>query len=233
MPRMRSRTKWPPRNDGLSGWRFTQPQTQWSLPPNLDFVRARDAIINHRQGNPWLLTEHKLSLDPEQVGNELDSFEAHLMMSEGYLDFIVMDDLPKIWRPQRVKRPVAAAVVQGAKNTAAGISLVKDWIGDGLTQVEQNVAEDRAVICAGCPVNGDPNFLENLTGAASEELKALMEVRHDMKLSTAMDDQLHTCKACGCALKLKVWTPLKHIVAHLKDDVKSQLDPRCWVLKAE
>ena len=66
--------------------------------------------------------------------------------------------------------------------------------------------------------------------AEVSEVEARGEVTVLLSLATAVDDQLGSCTACICPLKLKVHCPADYIQAHLKPAVKAQLDPRCWML---
>jgi hypothetical protein len=121
-----------------------------------------------------------------------------------------------------------------------GVAIVQDWLGDGLKPVEPELSAKRAAVCVKCPQNGDPNFMERLTGAAAEALRSLMIIRDDLSAKTPFDDQLHQCKICSCNLRLKVHTPIEHIAKHTPPDQAAALagvtidkdgaPMQCWLI---
>jgi hypothetical protein len=88
-------------------------------------------------------------------------------------------------------------------------------------------------VCAGCPQNQESNTTEWVYSKVAGGIKLLMEVRDEMKLSTTLDGDLQTCKACSCDLKLKVHAPMDHVLAHTSLETRGALDKNCWVLKAK
>ena len=113
---------------------------------------------------------------------------------------------------------------------AEGTGLLVDWLGSGGNAVAPDLASQRALVCCGCPLNSRAPLTDWFTVPASEGIRKELSRRSDLKLATAVDDQLGTCTACICPLKLKVHCPADYIQAHLKPAVKAQLDPRCWML---
>ncbi len=124
----------------------------------------------------------------------------------------------------------ANRVVAGASNVARGTAILVEWIGEGGVPVEIPIAEARAAICAECPLNDKGDWTRWFTQPASDLITQQLAVKHDLKLATSFDDKLQVCSACGCPLKLKVFTPMKHIRAHLSGESKAKLVPYCWIL---
>src|SRR5262245_14812013 len=66
-----SHTQTPP-----GGWQFYQPQTKWTapFPVNNTFDQQVINIIKHRQANPAITVQFKLSTDFNVVAGELDTY---------------------------------------------------------------------------------------------------------------------------------------------------------------
>ena len=137
------------------------------------------------------------------------------------------EDSPPKSLPQQPQR--VAAVAGHASKTTAGIKLVIDWLGSGLRPVNREEAERRAVICATCPQNQTGDLWQRIDAKAAEGLKRLISIKSEMALTTTYENKLKTCLACDCHLPLKVFAPLNHILENTSDEVKSKLDPRCWI----
>jgi len=216
------------------GFQFHQPQTNWRVPEGIDFRSAVALIIAHRKGNKWITQQHNLSTDERQVADELDEFNAARMLSHpGWERFVGDTSAPKTWSPSTSLRRLASGVAgasSAVRRTAAGVKLVAEWLGAGLRPVDHALAEKRAAVCVGCPMNGDPNWLQRLDAAVADQIKTLVEVKNDLKLSTTSDEKLLTCKACDCFLKLKVHAPIEHIKANTSATVKANLWAKCWIL---
>lgn len=97
--------------------------------------------------------------------------------------------------------------------------------------MNRELAESRAGICSDCPQNSPKTWKDFFNVSAQAFMQGQLEKKNEMKLETSIDDKLGVCQACLCPMKLKVWTPLKHILAKMPADVKPRLDPRCWILK--
>jgi hypothetical protein len=89
-----------------------------------------------------------------------------------------------------------------------GITVLKDWIGDGGFSVDQHTAQSRTNKCLLCPMN-KPGL--KLADAVSGEIKKQMELKRDIQLRVIGEKALFTCEACLCPLPLKVWTPIQNI----------------------
>lgn len=227
---LKSRETLPP-----GGFVYRQAQTNWTLPFGLAFDQAVDAIIKHRKANP----RFNLSTDWNAVASELESFtEARLMRIPGAEIYLGAPD-PKPAGPHQPSPALDAAVAgTNSPSIQAGIPVLINWLGEGLKPVLPELAVARAAICAGdpndpqskCPQNKLGDWKHWFTGPIAATLKLQMQIKNHMKLFTPSDGRLNVCAACACELKLKVWTPLKHIKEHLEDDMRRRLDERCWIL---
>ena len=84
----------------------------------------------------------------------------------------------------------------------------------------QDLATERAKVCASCPLN----MKQTKCGSCLNALKATAKLILKGKKSTIYDSKLNECAACGCMLSVKVFYPLVE-----EDDVNYR--PGCWVLK--
>lgn len=219
---LKSRDTLPPQ-----GWVFVQPQTGWRAPFGLTFDQTVDAIIKHRSANP----RFNLSLDWNTVANELEWHTvARLMNVKGGETYLTGTNPPKPSSPHSLVASSDAGVAGAKPKITAGIPVLINWLGHGLRPVEQTLAETRAGICATCPQNQKGDWKHFFTEIVASVLRLQIEIKNDMNLHTSHDQQLNVCQACLCELPLKVWTPLYHITDHLPDDMRSRLDPRCWIL---
>jgi len=228
MPHLRSRTEHPPYS-----FQFLQPETGQSSPIVGSFNHVVEQVMILRQANPFLAERHGWRLDREGVEHEVDQYNTARCIAGGWLNFIVQDDATPA-APLYVMPPPAqkkTSVVGAVRNVAAGVGVLLDWLGSGGKPVEQTLADSRAAICAGCPKNDGGDFTAFFTKPIADKIRTQLEICGDMQLRTPNDDKLTVCSACDCPLKLKVWVPLDHILAHTSEDTKTKLDPRCWILK--
>lgn len=237
MARMKSRQVFPP-----GGWEYLQPQTGWSVPRDSGFEEAVRALMAHRRANAWVTQQNKLSTDYNTVANEVDEYNAAKCLAHpGWEHFVGNPEPPKSWTPSAFSLRRRVEGVAGAnhiRRTAAGIRLVADWVGTGLKPVEKEVAERRGGVCVTCPNNTNPNWIQKLDAALAAEIKTLVEIKNDLKLSTIHDKNLLSCSLCDCYMPLKVWAPIEHIWANSPQSVKDDLSKvvtsdkhRCWVVQ--
>lgn len=186
-----------------------------------------------RQANPFLAERHGWRVDQAGVEADIDAYNTARCIAGGWLGFVVMDDLappaPLYVIPPAEKKS-RTSVAGRVKNVTAGVGLLVDWLGSGAQPVEQAVADSRALICATCPRNNGGDFVAYFTKPIADMIRTQLEIRGDLQLRTEHDGNLTVCSACSCPIKLKVWVPTDHVLSHTSDEVKKQLDPRCWIL---
>lgn len=210
-----------------------QPETGWQAPAWMSFNTLVQAIIEHRKSNPALAKQHQWVMDPVSVANELDAYNTQICLAHGWTGFIVMQGpsapFPPAFRSPLKDRLAAAAGSVG--RVAAGIQTLLDWLGSGGAPVDQKEAESRAMICSTCPKNEKGDWKRFFTVPAAEQIKLQLEMRNNLSLKTSQDAHLNVCSGCDCVLKLKVWTPMSHVLKYTTEETKKRLDPRCWVLR--
>jgi hypothetical protein len=226
MAHLKSRTEHPPYS-----FQFLQPETGQSSPIVGSFNHVVEQVMMLRQANPFLAERHGWRVDREGVEHEVDAYNTARCIAGGWLNFVVGDDFsppaPLYVMPPPSQKKSAVAQV---RNVAAGVGVLLDWLGSGAKPVEQSLANSRASICADCPRNDGGDFTAFFTKPIADKIRTQLEIRGDLQLRTPHDDKLTVCSGCDCPLKLKVWTPIEHILAHTSEDTKTKLHPACWIL---
>jgi len=107
------------------------------------------------------------------------------------------------------------------RNTAQGVRILSEWLGDGGAPVDQSLAQQRLNTCLHCLHNKptNPNSIEKAVGEVIIEQE---ELRHDMAMILQGESNAGTCEVCGCYLKLKVWVPLSYLGDRKMPDI-------CWI----
>lgn len=208
---------------------LVDPISQW------DFNLLCRRYQEHAKANPGLA----LPTDMETIEQMVDQANAlryaRIAGADSYWERTA--PFPKPMAPQQAHSPQAPGffqnVVGHVKNLEAGRRTLSEWWGAGGKPVAQNVADVRASTCVGCELNENVGLLAKFTVAAAAKIQESIEELNNQKLVTIHDHRLseHICRACDCPLRLKVWTPLEHIVKHMPEEAKKRLDKGCWILK--
>jgi len=123
------------------------------------------------------------------------------------------------------------------RNDVEGLELLRDWLGEGTSPVSEIKALHRACVCASgnqgkpCPLNLEPNWWDRVKSMIANTIKMELEMKQHLKLETCLDESLSMCGACGCCLRLKIWTPIEHIKAHLSPENLAKTPEFCWMRK--
>lgn len=196
------------------------------------FTHCCDSLQQARLANPFLCERHGWRTDRAGVEYDVEQQNCARMIAAGYTMFLLADDPsspnPSYTPPPELKKKVPAV---GVKRVAAGVALLVEWLGSGGKAVETHLAETRAAICSICPKNDGGDWKSYFTQPIADKIRLQLEIKNDLQLATTHDEKLTVCSACDCPLKLKVHVPINHILSHTSDEVKAQLDPRCWILK--
>lgn len=107
---------------------------------------------------------------------------------------------------------------------AEGARILTDWLGSGAITVDPATAQRRADICLKCPMNVNESFTAEAIAAA---VRKQVEIKNHLQLRVDGEKGLHTCTACGCVTRLKVWVPLERILPDAEELPK--FDPGCWL----
>lgn len=231
---MKSRRTFPP-----SGWIFYEPKTGWNAPGGVTFEECVGAIIQHRLSNPRFAGQWMT--DVVGVSNELDHYTClRLNGDKNYCDDNAPPSFPQGFpshtqmRNPSLRRAVSAGSGSShAQKTVAGIGLMIEWLGSGLTPVSKELAEKRAAVCVQCPLNQIGDFWQRVDANIAKKIKTAVAIKNDMKLETSLDNNLHSCLGCDCWLPLKCHVPIEHIKSHTSDAVIEELKKGndCWQLK--
>jgi len=222
MPRLVSRNKPIP-----NGLRYYQAEIKFEARQNMSFQGLVQALIYARAANPHLVQKHGWSLDYDTVANEVDSFNAKICAEMGWHDYIT-DGEPTGGNRQPFHQPPQSR--PGPLQVAAGAKPVVEWLMSGAEAVSQEQANQRAAVCAECPLNEKGDFTRWFTVPVAEAIRQALNARRSMKLSTTHDEALQICSACLCPLKLKVHMPIDRIWPKLSQESKESLHPKCWIL---
>jgi hypothetical protein len=214
-----------------NGYLYVQRETGFDISKvmphtNNDFYAVAQAIRQHRLANP----SFKLSTSMPAIEEELERVNvARIAAIPGATDVYLMDVGGSASFHQA---PTPSLLLPAAvKSLNAGARTILDFEESGEPPVSNEQATKRAEICVTCPRNETGGLSRFFTIPASELIKKQLERAHEMKLTTALDNQLNVCSACLCPLKLKIHFPLAFIIKHMSEEVKAKLDPRCWITK--
>ena len=211
----------------IDGFHFTQPETGASFHEwGFDYIVGK--IIAHRQQNP----RFNLSLDPKQVGAEVDLQNAMRMQSIPGGELYIINDGGGGAPNFPVPRPSRLLSVAGLSKLGSGIGAWSEMFQGG-QPVEPALAAKRAEVCASCPQNQKGDLTSWFTVPAVNHIKGWYEALIGHKITTPIDDKLNVCVACLCPLKAVVHFPIEIKLKHLTADARAKLDPRCWVTQEE
>lgn len=223
MPRLKSRTKFPPRE-----FQLLLPEVGMQTALHGSFNEMVDAFSHIVQRNPGFAQKYHWPTDRIGQENFVDERNAIRLLKSGYTDFVdlsgsipdISPDLKKNWRD------VAAAAVVGAKSYL-------EMVGPTGQFVARELAERRAGICVECPLNDSKGGLARyFVQTTSRGIMAFFGAMKEMDLSTQMDDKLGVCTACLCPMRAKVWFGLDTILRQMPADTFDKLSrfPKCWLL---
>lgn len=114
-----------------------------------------------------------------------------------------------------------ARAVERVKNTAQGVRILSEWLGDGGTPVDRSVAQHRLDACLHC-LHNKPTKPDSIEKAVAEVIIEQEQTRHDMAMILQGEANAGTCEVCGCYLKLKVWVPLSYLGDR-------EMPDKCWI----
>lgn len=98
------------------------------------------------------------------------------------------------------------------------------WKNSGRKKVDASLANSRAAVCVGCPMN-------QTVSCSGCMLSALQKVSELIvgRSKTSHDNELKTCAVCLCGLRAKVWMEHDVIYRHLTERQKAALPHFCWL----
>lgn len=72
--------------------------------------------------------------------------------------------------------------------------------------------------------------MEHLNSGVAWIIKTYMRWKKHLQLEIPNDAELQICDACACVLKLKVWSPIKHIADTMTREDFNRLHTNCWII---
>lgn len=120
---------------------------------------------------------------------------------------------------------------EALKNDVAGLAILKEWLGEDGTPVSTLQACARSVACVKCVKHRPAKWWEWAKNKVASAIKRHLSVKHRLGLVVDLEESLGMCQGCGCCVRLKIWTPLKHIEAHQTEEVWAKLAPDCWMIR--
>lgn len=137
-------------------------------------------------------------------------------------------------RGSQCQQPNHCPAVSGMWGTVMSLELLHDWLGSGGYPVSQMKADQRAAACVygnsgkPCHLNIEQGWWDRIKSAIASTIKKQLQIKHEMKLKSALEDSLFMCQGCGCALPLKVWVATEHIKSHTSTDQIDKMPLWCW-----
>lgn len=116
-------------------------------------------------------------------------------------------------------------IFQRAMAYKDGMRILLEWTATSGELVDREVAQRRADICARCPLNVKD---WQVTEAVADAIRSHVGLKQHLGLTLANEDELHTCSACGCVNRLKVWLPEQFIQPN--EDMRARLHKDCWLI---
>lgn len=80
-------------------------------------------------------------------------------------------------------------------------------------------------------MNKAPKWWETAKEVIANWIRKELEIKSHMNLRVGAEERLHMCAACGCCLRLKVWTPRQHIRDHITKKQLEKAPEYCWMRK--
>lgn len=216
------------------------PEAAFTIPNGTGYTNAVRKLMAYRAANPWL----NLPSDEASCAREIQMYTYARLKSTGELGVgyalkffsASPEDDPEVavYEAEIKKNKTfkgQPSHLQAVAAVAADFTAIyRDWLGDGMRAVEQELAEKRSHICETCPQNKSGNWFEQLAATVANAVHLQMEAKNYLKLRVSNEDRLHQCAACKCALATKVFVPLKYITDNTRAETMAKLDPRCWML---
>lgn len=235
MPKLISRDRQIP-----NGFRYYIPQLKWQSRPFDSFDTIVTNALQVMKANPHVAQRMGWVLTYEAVANQVDYFNAALCQANGWHQYITQGGggAPSVPFPQ-VQNPIQPVqpsqpfqpgnLFRSLKNVVAGGNTIIEWIKSGAEAVPAELAEKRAAVCVSCPKNAQGDLTSFFTVPASNAIRAALNSRKEMNLSTTQDDKLGICSACSCPLPLKLHLKLESILPKMPKESFDALAENCWI----
>ncbi len=190
------------------------------------FTEAVNFETSFRKKNPALVAKNNWSLDPDDIANDVDAYNAQRMVAGGWLNFVDMEGMS----PPPMGGASRASFAGAVAAQVSGLAVYRELFVGKSVPVPCDEAERRAAICVACPLNNTKLTLkQRFVDYVAKGLTELVAIMHERDLHTSRDKELGTCDACDCPMFAKVHVALPTVIAHLKPAQYSKLHPSCWI----
>lgn len=187
------------------GWKATVPETGFTV-SHYDFPAFIKAYESHCLANNIYLSDR---------------------WKERLLSKMCAENQP-LWK-DFCKRVTALKIRKTASfgSVMSFLNVLLDWSGQFVSPEQ---AEQRASICATCPLNSK-RVGWGCGSCTAQYGKLLSRILGAKK--TAYSDQCGSCQVCGCVINAAVWFPIEAQQAGLTDDIKEDFKKveYCWKTK--
>lgn len=228
MARLKNRQKFIP-----NGFKFYDPNLRWTAPLNASFATICDGLRSARLANKGVTAAKQLATDINAIAEEVDFYNATLCEQHGWTDYITGSAggaaAPAPFYQPPNQQPPSPSLMSRARSVAAGSEALVEWIASGAEAVPQEKANQRAAVCAKCPLNGKGGWEKWFTVPVSNAIRAALRHKGEFKLATPDDDKLGVCEACSCPMALKVWVPFEKFFPKMPQADKDALHKDCWI----
>jgi hypothetical protein len=120
--------------------------------------------------------------------------------------------------------------MKAIQQVADAAFIMSDWLGEGGEPVSKNLAYLRSLHCLECKFHGGGMWWEKVKDPIASAIKKALELKHHMKLSLPNEKELEMCLVCGCAMRLKVHVPIKHLKESITPEQNEQYQSvNCWI----
>lgn len=210
------------------GFQFFVPQTNWKPAPFSSIDSIAQQLIQHRRGRPDLVAKHGWSLDLGQVTAEVTAYQVEICVQNGWNDYLLGGGEGTSFFP-----PPQPSLLNRVRSVAGGAEVIIDWLKSGAEAVPSELSNNRAQTCSTCPMNQPGGFESWFTVPVSKAIRAAVEHRKEMNLSTSFDDQLQVCSVCLCPIKLKVHLDINRLLRDTPKATHDAFPQHCWIITEE
>jgi hypothetical protein len=216
------------------GMGFYLPELKWSARKGSSFHSIADQLERVILANKALAIKNRWPRARKDIEDWVDAYNATVCARMGWDHYIMPSGSTSTPKSdsrhlQETLRSLSAAAAK-AKELVAGARTLMEWEDSGDPPVPPELALKRAIICANCPLNDPGDLTKWFTVPAAELIRRRIARAQSRNLTTVRDDQLHTCMACSCPLKLKVHVPINWVVKELPPARRARLHDSCWIL---
>ena len=224
--KLKSRDKWIP-----GAFQMIHPEAGQKKPWTGGFNEIVRLEMDFRSRNPAIVEKNGWSLDPDDIANDVDAYNAQRMVAAGYFNFVDLEGVTP--SQKKTSTGLFKNAANAVANVKTAVAIYRDLFGPDGKVVAKEEAERRAAICILCPKNDTAGGLKKyFVKEAARELMGVFGMLKDMDVTTSHDDKLGVCEACECPMVAKVHVSNEILKKHIKPDQVDKLHQDCWIPEA-